>query len=63
MYPSVTCNKVRMGYVATEHLIMLGHERICFGCSASYDTPGRDCLRGYEMALRDYGIELTEIGN
>ncbi len=58
--PCVTCNKVRMGYMATEHLIMLGHERICFACTASYDISGRDCLRGYKMALKDHGIDFNE---
>ncbi len=58
--PCVMCNKVRMGYMATEHLVMLGHERICFACPGSYDTSGRDSLRGYKMALRDYDIEFDE---
>jgi len=56
--PVVAMNKVRIGYMATEHLIMLGHERICYICSASYDTAGRDCLVGYKRALKDYDIEF-----
>jgi len=56
--PVVAMNKVRIGYMATEHLIMLGHERICYICSASYETAGRDCLVGYKRALKDYDIEF-----
>lgn len=56
--PVVAMNKVRMGYMATQHLIMLGHERICYVCGASYDTAGRDCVVGYKRALKDYDIEF-----
>jgi DNA-binding LacI/PurR family transcriptional regulator len=58
--PVVMSNRVMVGYMATQHLIMLGHRRICYATTGRYDTSGRDCLRGYRTALADYGIEYNE---
>ncbi len=56
--PVVVHDNVQIGYMGTEHLIMLGHKRICFACTGANDVPGTDHLRGYRMALADYGIEF-----
>ena len=47
-------------YDITEHLIQLGHQRIGFlwGGEAHRSSPER--YRGYEEALKDYGIGLDE---
>jgi GntR family transcriptional regulator, arabinose operon transcriptional repressor len=58
--PSVTVDKVRTGYIAAEHLIMLGHRRIAYASSMSYDLAGRDHLRGFKMALRDNDVDFRE---
>ncbi len=58
--PVVMSNRVMVGYMAAQHLIMLGHRRICYCTTGRYDTSGRDCLRGYRTALEDYGIEYNE---
>ena len=34
---------------------MLGHQRICYLTTGHYDVTGQNCLKGYRMALKDYG--------
>jgi len=58
--PSVTIDKVRTGYIATEHLIGLGHTRIAYASTEGFDLAGRDHVRGYRMALKDNDIECNE---
>ncbi|MFA5205758.1 MAG: GntR family transcriptional regulator [Lentisphaeria bacterium] len=53
--PAVVTDKVQVGYRATEHLIMLGHQKICYLTTGHYDVTGQNCLKGYRMALKDYG--------
>jgi GntR family transcriptional regulator of arabinose operon len=53
--PSVVTDKVQVGYRAAEHLIMLGHQRICYLTTGHYDVTGQNCLKGHRMALKDYG--------
>ncbi len=55
--PTVMVNKVRESYIATQHLIMLGHHRICYVSTAGYDVTGYEGLRGHRQALQDYGLE------
>ena len=56
--PVVMSDRQRIGYLATEHLIMLGHRNIAYATSGRYDTAGTACLAGYRQALDDYGIEF-----
>jgi GntR family transcriptional regulator, arabinose operon transcriptional repressor len=51
-------DKVRVGYIAAEHLIMLGHRRICYVSTNTFDTSGNDSFRGYREALEDYGVKF-----
>ncbi|MYL53851.1 substrate-binding domain-containing protein [Pontibacillus yanchengensis] len=53
----VLVNNFQGAYMATEHLIELGHENIGYisGQPQSYSTSERQ--QGYESALRDFGIE------
>ncbi len=58
--PAVVADNYRGGYIATEHLLSLGHRRI--GCIA---RPVRlshslERVQGYQAALADAGIELDE---
>ncbi|MFA5203111.1 MAG: GntR family transcriptional regulator [Lentisphaeria bacterium] len=55
--PTVYTDKVQIGYRATEHLIMLGHRRICYLTTGHYDTTGQGCLKGHRLALNEYGID------
>ena len=51
-------DKVRTGYIAAEHLITLGHQRIAYASSMSHYLAGRDHLRGFKMALKDNDVEF-----
>lgn len=55
---SVYVNDARGAYEAVAHLIRLGHRKI--GYIAEPDRPGtsQERLRGYEWALKDFGVEL-----
>ncbi|MFH1615102.1 MAG: LacI family DNA-binding transcriptional regulator [Planctomycetota bacterium] len=53
---SVMSDKTALGFIATNHLICQGHRRICYMCTAGYETIGDDCLSGYKKALAAYGI-------
>jgi DNA-binding LacI/PurR family transcriptional regulator len=58
--PIVVTNRVRVGYMATEHLIALGHEKICFVTTGHHDRSGQDSMRGYRRALEDYNLKYDE---
>jgi GntR family transcriptional regulator, arabinose operon transcriptional repressor len=58
--PAVATDKVRIGYLAAEHLIMLGHQRICYLSTGRFDMSGRGNLAGYRRALEDYGLTYDE---
>lgn len=48
------------GYLATNHLVSLGHKKICFlGCMMTHPSL-RDRLEGYKEALRDNDIEVDD---
>ena len=51
-----TIDNVRGGYLATDHLLQLGHRRIAF-VSADF-TREREC--GYRMAMEKYGVAVDE---
>lgn len=53
----VVLDNVKGAYLATEHLIKLGHERIGIICGLLNYSTGIDRLRGYQEALHKYGIE------
>lgn len=51
-FDAFTIDNVRGGYLATEHLLQLGHKRIAF-VSADFT---RERERGYRMAMEKYGV-------
>ncbi len=59
-FPCVFVDDRDAAYDITEHLIQLGHERIGFlwGGEAHRSSPER--FKGYESALKDYGIALDK---
>ena len=58
-YPCVYVDDRDAAYDITEHLIQLGHQRIGFlwGGESHRSSPER--FKGYESALKDYGIALN----
>ena len=58
--PAVVADNYRGGYIATEHLLSLGHRRI--GCIARPVrlSHSRERVQGYQAALTDAGIEFDE---
>ncbi|GEN81898.1 HTH-type transcriptional regulator DegA [Sporosarcina luteola] len=59
-FPSISINTVAIddfqgGYIATTHLIKLGHTRIAMIARDVYSN--RERLRGYYQALRDYELD------
>ncbi len=56
----VVTNNFKGGYIATEHLIKLGHRRIAHITQKEEFTSTRDRERGYRQALIDYGIKVEE---
>jgi LacI family transcriptional regulator len=59
-HPCVYVDDHDAAYAITEHLIQLGHQRIGFlwGGEAHRSSPER--FKGYESALKDYGIPLDK---
>lgn len=56
----VLCNNERVGYLATEHLIKLGHKAIAhIYCPGLLISDLR--LSGYRQALKDHGIEADPL--
>jgi DNA-binding LacI/PurR family transcriptional regulator len=52
-------DKFKVGYLAAEHLIMLGHRRICY-LSSGEDVSGEESRHGYRQALDDYGVPFRQ---
>jgi DNA-binding LacI/PurR family transcriptional regulator len=55
-FDTFTIDNVGGGYLATEHLLQLGHERIAF-ISADFT---RERERGYRLAMEEYGVSPDE---
>ena len=54
-------DRFQAGYMATKHLLELGHRRIAFVLGRISQRNFRDRLRGYRLALKEAGIRF-EIG-
>lgn len=54
----VAIDDYRGGYIATEHLLKLGHERIFIIAEKAYSSSMR--IEGYKGALKDWGVEVDE---
>jgi DNA-binding LacI/PurR family transcriptional regulator len=55
---SVSMDNRRAGYLATRHLVELGHRRIGYVSGATPTMSRRDRLDGYQQALLDSGIDI-----
>ena len=56
----VVTDDVQGGYLATEHLIKLGHKRIAMINGPLHISSAKERFQGYKKALDHYGIELDE---
>jgi DNA-binding LacI/PurR family transcriptional regulator len=54
--PDVCVDEQAAGYLATRHLIELGHERIGFVCGPARSMPSRLKAAGWEVALEEAGL-------
>lgn len=57
--PSVITNNIRVGLLATEHLISLGHRRIGHLCGPDVRV-AEDRLEGYKQALTNHKIQYED---
>jgi LacI family transcriptional regulator len=57
---SVLADNFRGGYMATEHLINLGHRRIGSIARPVRLSHSQDRILGYQAALHDYGLPVDE---
>lgn len=56
----VDCDNVKGGYMATKHLLNLGHRAIVHLRGSSHSAPALDRWHGYVQAMREEGIEPDE---
>ena len=57
-FDTVSMDNVRAGYLATRHLIDLGHRHIGYVSGATPTASRRDRLDGYRQAMDDAGIHV-----
>jgi LacI family transcriptional regulator, galactose operon repressor len=57
---SLTVDNFGGGYLATRHLIELGHRRIACVAPASLDSPSALRVSGFRKALEEAGLEIDE---
>lgn len=57
---SVETEDIQASYVATQHLIQLGHRRIAFFTGGNSSPPAQERFEGYKRALRENDISLDD---
>jgi LacI family transcriptional regulator len=58
--PTITLDDFKAGYMATQHLIDQGYERIAFITTIHQIKIFNDRLKGYKAALKDNGLPVLE---
>jgi LacI family transcriptional regulator len=58
--PTVQVDNVGVGYMATEHLLKLGHRRIGIVTLGLQYSPSRERIEGYRCAHREYRVTIDE---
>ncbi len=56
----VVSDDISGGYMATKHLLELGHRRILHVSGPDDDSSARNRLAGYKKALEEHGVEYQE---
>ncbi len=59
-YDAILCDNYRGGYMATKHLIDLGHKRIGMLTGPLSSSASRDRFRGFQQAMGEAGLEIDE---
>jgi len=59
-FPKVLVDNESGGYLATKHLIDIGHRRIVCICGPSFLTPSAERESGYQRALKEADIPFDE---
>lgn len=59
-FPSVATDDTYCSFLATKHLLELGHRQIAFFTGPSAAPWSRERLNGYLMALKEFNIEIDE---
>lgn len=60
IFPSILADEVQIGYIATRHLIELGHRRIAHVARHTVNAHHKNRYRGYCVALAEAGLPLDE---
>lgn len=55
---AVVCDDIQGGQLATEHLLSLGHRKICFINGPEYVSSSRERQEGYTRAFQKAGVPL-----
>ena len=58
-FNSVTSDDYEGGYMITSYLIKMGHKKIGYFMGPSYSTAAQERRRGYEDAMNDKGLSVT----
>ncbi|WP_298500238.1 LacI family DNA-binding transcriptional regulator [uncultured Maritimibacter sp.] len=58
--PAVVSDDVLGGYLATRHLIDLGHERIAMICGPDYATSSLNRVAGFRQAMAEAGLAIDD---
>lgn len=58
LFPFVTSNQLRIGYLATKHLLSLGHRRIGYIRRDGQDIPAFSRYTGYTQALAEHDLAI-----
>jgi len=59
-YESVICDDVQCGYLATKHLLELGHRKILFVNGPSHISSSKERQAGYIKALIEFEVPVDE---
>jgi len=56
---SVTCDDYKGGQMAADHLVQLGHKKICLFAGEPYATTGHDRSAGFIQRCGELGVEIS----
>lgn len=57
-FDSFSVENSRGAYIATDHLIKLGHKRIGMLCANLQSVPARERMEGFQQAMEEHGLSV-----